>query len=72
MARNTQLILMQEAYLGAVADPASGAWAFEALTADLGACRLAGFHRHRGGRRLGPIGSFDGLIAREVAASRER
>ncbi len=35
MARNTQLILMDEAHLGAVADPSGGAWAVEALTADL-------------------------------------
>ncbi|MGD1035826.1 MAG: methylmalonyl-CoA mutase family protein [Roseiarcus sp.] len=32
LARNTQLILLREAHLGFVADPAAGAGAFEALT----------------------------------------
>jgi methylmalonyl-CoA mutase len=35
MARNTQLILMEEAHLGRVADPAGGSWAIEAHTAEL-------------------------------------
>lgn len=35
MARNTQLILMEEAHLGRVADPAAGSWAMEAQTSDL-------------------------------------
>jgi methylmalonyl-CoA mutase len=35
MARNTQLVLMEEAHIGAVADPAAGAWAIEAQTDDL-------------------------------------
>ena len=35
MARNTQLILMEEAHLGKVADPAAGSWAIEAQTAEL-------------------------------------
>jgi methylmalonyl-CoA mutase len=35
LARNTGLILMEEAHVGAVADPAGGAWAFEALSAAL-------------------------------------
>jgi methylmalonyl-CoA mutase len=39
LARNTQIILMDEAYMGRVDDPAGGAWALEALTQDL--ARLA-------------------------------
>jgi methylmalonyl-CoA mutase len=35
LARNTQLIAMDEAHLGAVADPLAGAWAVEALTDQL-------------------------------------
>ena len=35
LARNTQLILMEEAHVGAVADPLAGAWAVETLTDDL-------------------------------------
>ena len=34
-ARNVQLVLMEEAALGRVADPAGGAWALEALTDQL-------------------------------------
>jgi methylmalonyl-CoA mutase len=70
MARNTQLILMQEAHLGAVADPAAGAWAFEALTADLARAAWAGLQTIEAAGGLVQA-LVDGLIAREVAASRE-
>ena len=36
-ARNIQLVLMEEAHLGRVADPAGGGWHFEALTRELAA-----------------------------------
>jgi methylmalonyl-CoA mutase len=35
LARNSQLLLLEESHLGVVADPAAGAGAFEALTQDL-------------------------------------
>lgn len=35
LARNTQLILTEEAHVGAVADPLAGAWAVEALSDEL-------------------------------------
>jgi len=35
IARNTQLVLMEESALGRVADPAHGAWFIEQLTSDL-------------------------------------
>jgi len=35
LARNTSLVLAQEAHVGAVADPAGGAWYVESLTDDL-------------------------------------
>ncbi len=35
MSRNAQLILMEEAHLGRVVDPAGGSWAMETQTADL-------------------------------------
>ncbi len=35
VARNTSLVLRDEAHLGAVTDPASGAWALESMTADV-------------------------------------
>jgi methylmalonyl-CoA mutase len=34
-ARNTQLVLMEEAHLGRVADPAAGAWFIETLTEEM-------------------------------------
>ena len=34
-ARNTQLVLQEEAHLGRVADPAAGAWSLERITDDL-------------------------------------
>lgn len=39
IARNSQLVLLEEAHLGIVADPAAGAGGFEALT--LGLCKAA-------------------------------
>lgn len=35
LARNTQLLLLEESHLGRVLDPAGGSWAVEALTIDL-------------------------------------
>jgi methylmalonyl-CoA mutase len=35
LARNTQLILMEEAHVGTVVDPAAGSWAIESQTDDL-------------------------------------
>ena len=35
LARNTQLVLMEEANVGAVADPSAGAWAIDAQTDEL-------------------------------------
>ncbi len=43
LARNTQLILMQEAHVGEVADPFGGAWAAEALTDALARAAWAQF-----------------------------
>lgn len=43
LARNTQLILMEESHLGRVADPAGGAYAIEKLTADVSASAWATF-----------------------------
>ena len=46
IARNTQSVLLAEAHLGRVLDPAGGGWYIEQLTADLGLV-----HRDRAGRR---------------------
>lgn len=53
-ARNTQLVLMEEAGLGQVDDPASGAWFLDARTRDLAEAGWAEFQR---------IQSEGGLIA---------
>ncbi len=70
MARNTQLILMEEAMLGKVADPAGGAWALDAQTADLARAGWASFVAIEA---AGGIVSAlrDGVIARAVDAARE-
>ena len=44
-ARNTQLVLMEEAGLGRVADPAGGSWLFERLTDDLARAGWAEFQK---------------------------
>lgn len=50
-ARNTQLVLMEEAHLGRVADPAAGSWFLDDLTHDLaraGWCWFQKFEREGG------------------------
>lgn len=42
-ARNTQLVLMEEAHLGRVADPAGGAWYLDSLTDQLARAAWGGF-----------------------------
>ena len=44
-ARNTQLVLMEEAHLGRVDDPAAGAWFLDARTRDLAWAGWAEFQR---------------------------
>ena len=69
LARNTQLILMQEARLGLVADPAAGAWAIEAVTDQL--ARL-GWSAFRAIEREGGLAAAltSGLVADQVAEVR--
>ncbi|MGO3327608.1 methylmalonyl-CoA mutase family protein [Gordonia sp. (in: high G+C Gram-positive bacteria)] len=43
IARNTQLVLLEESNLGRVLDPAGGSWYVESLTADLAAAAWAVF-----------------------------
>lgn len=45
LARNTQLVLMEEAHLGRVADPAAGSWFLDARTRDLAQAGWAEFQR---------------------------
>jgi len=70
MARNTQLILMDEGHLGVVADPVGGSGAFEALTREIARAAWAKFNAIEAAGGL-VAALRDGLIAREVAKSRQ-
>ena len=68
-ARNTQLVLMEEAHLGRVADPAGGAWSIERLTDDLARAGWAVLQEiERTGGALAAL--REGAFAAEVAAVR--
>jgi len=67
-SRNAQLVLMEEAGLGRVADPAGGAWAIEAMTDQLARAGWAAFQAIEAqGGLLAALTS--GRIAAEAAAS---
>ena len=66
-ARNIQLILMEEAHLGRVADPAGGSWFVETLTRDLAEAAWARFQAFEA--EGGVVASLDRL-ADEVAEAR--
>jgi methylmalonyl-CoA mutase len=69
MARNTQLILMEEAHVGAVVDPTAGAWSFETLTRDLAHAAWDAFTAiEAAGGVVSALTS--GMIADKVAANR--
>ena len=69
MARNTQLILMEEASVGRVMDPTAGAWSFETLTRDLAYAAWDAFTAIEAAGGIVPA-LTGGLIADKVAASR--
>ncbi len=70
MARNTQLILMEEAHLGRVTDPAGGSWAFESQTAELSRAAWAVFVEIEGhGGAAAAL--MNGVIASAVGRSRD-
>ncbi|ODT16090.1 MAG: hypothetical protein ABS35_29475 [Kaistia sp. SCN 65-12] len=74
IARNTQVILIEESGLGHVADPAGGAGGFEALTDELCAAAWAFFQRIEAEGGI-EAALASGLVAREIAtvvAKRER
>ncbi|WP_307347037.1 methylmalonyl-CoA mutase family protein [Caulobacter ginsengisoli] len=69
-ARNTQLVLMEEAHLGQVADPAGGAWYLDQLTEALAKAAWTEFQAiEAAGGIVAALSS--GLIAGKVAESRE-
>lgn len=68
-ARNTQLVLMEEANLGRVDDPAAGSWFLDVRTRDLAEAGWAEFQRIE--REGGLIASLKGgALQQRVAASR--
>jgi methylmalonyl-CoA mutase len=69
MARNTQLILIEESNLAKVADPAAGSGAVEALTSALGATAWAQFQEIEAAGGLGAALEA-GLIQAQVAEVR--
>ncbi len=70
LARNTQLILLEESNLWRVADPAAGAGGFEALTDALCERAWSGFQEiEREGGLLGSLGA--GALQARIAAVRE-
>lgn len=70
-ARNTQLVLMEEAHLGRVDDPAAGSWFLDARTRDLAAAGWAEFQRieAEGGLAASLLaGAFQARVAEARAA----
>jgi len=68
-ARNTQLVLMEEAHIGRVADPAAGSWYLDHRTRDLAEAGWAEFQRIE--REGGIVASLrGGALQSRVAASR--
>jgi methylmalonyl-CoA mutase len=65
LARNTQLILMDEGHLGAVADPVAGSGVHEALARDLARAAWTRFNAIEAAGGL-VAALRDGLVAREV------
>ncbi|MBU1347113.1 MAG: methylmalonyl-CoA mutase [Alphaproteobacteria bacterium] len=68
-ARNTQIILMEEAHIGRVADPAAGSWYLDHRTRDLAEAGWAEFQRIE--REGGIVASLrGGAVQQRIAASR--
>jgi methylmalonyl-CoA mutase len=70
MARNAQLVLMEEAQLGRVADPAGGSWALEAQTTDLARAAWEAFQAIEAAGGLAEALKGE-IVADAVARSRE-
>ncbi|MDX2233889.1 MAG: methylmalonyl-CoA mutase family protein [Hyphomonadaceae bacterium] len=71
IARNAQIILMEESHLGRVADPAGGSWFVEALTRDLAA---AAWKEMQGLEAQGGVVAAlrGGVLQHEVALMRQK
>jgi methylmalonyl-CoA mutase len=71
IARNTQSLLVREAHLARVIDPAGGSWFVESLTRELATAAWAFFQEIEAAG--GVLAALDaGLVAERVAAVRER
>ncbi|WP_083870752.1 methylmalonyl-CoA mutase family protein [Nocardia aobensis] len=71
MARNTQLLLLEESHLGHVQDPGAGSWHVESLTADVAGAAWAFMQElERAGGYLAALES--GLLAERIADTRTR
>lgn len=71
VARNTQLVLMEECRLGHVADPAGGAWFVEKLTRDLAALAWQKMQAIEAGGGI-VAALTGGALQKDVAAARAR
>ncbi|MDO9588764.1 MAG: methylmalonyl-CoA mutase family protein [Brevundimonas sp.] len=71
-ARNTQAVLMEEAHLGRVDDPAAGSWFLDARTRDLAEAGWAEFQRIEGEGGLIAALKIGGIQDRVAAARAER
>ena len=71
-ARNTQAVLMEEAHLGRVDDPAAGSWFLDARTRDLAEAGWAEFQRIEGEGGLIASLKTGGVQDRVAAARAER
>ncbi|MEU4324771.1 methylmalonyl-CoA mutase subunit beta [Nonomuraea dietziae] len=69
LARNTQALLLEEAGVGQVADPAGGSWYVERLTAELAERAWSWFQEIEA---AGGILAASGLVSARIAATRAR
>lgn len=67
MARNTQLLLLEESHLGHVIDPAGGSWYVESYTAELAAAGWSYFQRLES---AGGLGAALDTVREDLAAAR--
>jgi methylmalonyl-CoA mutase len=70
LARNTQIVLADEANVGRVTDPAGGSWYVESLTDDLAVDAWTVFQEIEAAGGM-PAALADGVVAGRIAATRD-
>lgn len=70
LARNTQIVLADEANVGRVTDPAGGSWYVEALTDELAAAAWTAFQEIEAAGGM-PRAIAEGIVAARIAATRD-